>query len=273
MTRPHTIRGYWLNSRPSAFTLVELLVVMAIISMLMSILLPSLNKAREAGQRVCCLSNLRQLTLSWVMYTSDNEDRLCSPNTGWQYSGSCNWVADGPDFRDGDPQFSNAMDNPEGGTPKALEKGVLWPYVNSVPVYKCKSDRVKHLRSYAMSRTTGTYLRNMTDLSQPSEKMVFGELNTIPSFHWIVVDYWPIFRGAWQGDWRHPLAIWHGNGANFSFVDTHCEYLKWKDMRTVQWNTGKMSPEEAVAGTNVDFERMMKMLGYTYLGDGQSVIK
>ena len=51
-----------------AFTLIELLVVIAIIALLMAILMPTLRRAREQGQRAVCLSNLKQLTLAWIMY-------------------------------------------------------------------------------------------------------------------------------------------------------------------------------------------------------------
>ena len=70
--RPHGGVG---NGSP-AFTLVELLVVIGIIAIMIGILLPSLNRAREAAKRPHCLSPLHQIHTMLVMYANQNRGKV-----------------------------------------------------------------------------------------------------------------------------------------------------------------------------------------------------
>lgn len=71
-----------------AFTLVELLIVIAIISVLIAILLPALSAARVAAKRVACQSNLRQIGIAMQMYANEYKGYLPAPRGGVAWAGA-----------------------------------------------------------------------------------------------------------------------------------------------------------------------------------------
>src|SRR5210317_946950 len=119
--------------KQKGFTLIELLVVIAIIAILMAILLPALNRVKEQGKRAVCLSNLKQLSLAWILYADENDDILVNGaigysnrNMGWgNHTNEIAWV-DGLGTR-GDEESQQIE----------IMEGALWPYVKDLGMYKC----------------------------------------------------------------------------------------------------------------------------------------
>jgi prepilin-type N-terminal cleavage/methylation domain-containing protein len=95
----------FLKRKRTAFTLVELLVVIGIIAVLIALLMPALNKARREAQATVCLSNIRQWTVAWVMY--------CNENKGYSVSYTdVDWSATVPQLWEGKfgPYMSQSID-------------------------------------------------------------------------------------------------------------------------------------------------------------------
>ena len=241
---------------PHGFTLVELLVVIAVIAVLLAIFIPVTRAARERGQRAVCLSNLRQLTVAWIAYADDHDGWIVSANTFGvtrTRSGTPrvrDWV--GPAFAY--PESRSAlMENPE--------KGALWRYVQDMDVYRCPRGRTGHVITYSIfSAANGSDLEGVAmseedyrtanrrwdlpgnrvgnavlrwarlgDIMSPSpgERGVFIDHGQTPSGGFYV----PYFRPMW--DWGNAPPVHHSAGATLSMADGHVEYWKWKGRETV----------------------------------------
>lgn len=116
------------NARPArAFTLTELLIVIAIIALLVALILPAVSRTREMANRTQCLSNIGQLTKAWLMYAQDNKGRLCNSfnNPSWFTFASASTFAHGGQWIDMTP---------------FIPQGQLWPYLRDRRVYLCPDD-------------------------------------------------------------------------------------------------------------------------------------
>ena len=204
------------------FTLIELLVVVAVIAILMAILMPALRAAREQGQRAACLSNLRQLTLAWMMYADDNGGKIC---TAWAGNDPAAWVG-----RPGENDRWEAQ-------VQTVEAGVLFPYVKTINLYKCPTGVRGELVTYSIvgsmwgPRETHSgvpddrIFRNKEQIQRPGERIVFLDEGKWPGSPW----------GVWYDRpmWWDIPTVRHSNGTNWSFADGHSVYHKWVQKRTM----------------------------------------
>jgi prepilin-type N-terminal cleavage/methylation domain-containing protein len=198
------------QARASGFTLVELLVVIAVIAMLVAVVLPSMATSKDTGQSVMCLSNLRQLTAAWMTYTADNRGKLV-PNGDEisQPSGPTdpNALPGGslaqwcPGRQDLASQLSaaNLPDAANVGY-KWIELGLIYPYVGSVSAYHCPADtgntlyfgtKYPHVRSVSMNTwlspivpynnitTVESYYKD-SDLVRPGPSQIFVFMDESP---------------------------------------------------------------------------------------------
>ena len=255
------MRGYHFKINRTAFTLIELLVVIAIIAILAAMLLPSLAKAKSKAQGIQCLSNMRQLGLSWVMYVDDNQNRV-PPNNGDQGASYDNtWVSGWLTLDFGDNLGRPGKNNPDNTNVVYLMKSHLWPYHKSLGIWKCPADpslstegraRVPHVRTMSMNNWVGNYdvrsgavspwtagykvIKKITDMTDPPPAKTFVLLDERDDS--INDGYFVTEMNGF--DPRNPSALtivdfpasYHNGACGFNFADGHSEIKKWLDGRT-----------------------------------------
>ena len=137
--------------------MIELLVVIAIIAILMAVLMPAINRAREQGRRAVCLNHLRSLTLCWGMYADENDDRIVngeayySPTTAAEapvptsgpHAGERYWVGNdcASGFMTGEQCLLDTQID-------AIRAGALFPYAKAEKVYRCPTGVRGEMRTY-----------------------------------------------------------------------------------------------------------------------------
>lgn len=248
--KPYRVAG------KSGFSLVELLVVVAIIGVLSSILLPALAKAKARAQGIYCLNNTKQLTLAWVMYSDDHNGNL--PYNLGANSGAAartvnptasmerNWANNVLDWE-------LRSDNTNFAT--LLASG-LGPYTSgSAVIYRCPSDSVvsgvqqsvgwnSRVRSYSMNAMVGdagVFTQSGYNVNNP-DYLQFFKYSSIPrpSDIFVFLDEHPdsiddgyFLNSAEAPKWHDLPASYHDGAAAFSFADGHSEIHRWRRTSTM----------------------------------------
>jgi prepilin-type N-terminal cleavage/methylation domain-containing protein len=235
--------------RRKGFTLVELLVVIGIIALLIAILMPALQRARDQANRTQCMSNLHQLTTGWLQYATEHKFKIVSSNTGSPDLGD--WIG-------------------AGNTKQAMEVGLLWPYVKAYNVYRCPSDSGFHLWSYSISNFmcgedgggSLKVVRSLNQVKHSAETFVFTEENDMRSNSagynqnsFMVLPPTPGTALGQDGHWIDFPANFH-KGVTVSFVDGHAIYHPFSDPRT-----GKLNAPDQTTPNNADLAEYQRWSG------------
>lgn len=243
------------KGRGDGFTLIELIVVIAIITLLLSILMPALNKAKELGKQAVCLSHTRQLTLAWRLYADGYEGHIPQSDVD-KNSTTYGWVT---------KKASMSVDDKIA----SIEDGVLFPYTDFVRMYRCPSAKKDEFRSYSIvssmnatktaSNKQGSIYTNLAKITSSSDMIVFiceGAISKKDNSFSVIHN---------KAKWGDLPPLMHNDGTAVSFVDGHSESWVWQDRDTILLGKGKITGKEQSG--NPDLERVQRgvwgSLGYT----------
>ncbi|EIP98281.1 prepilin-type N-terminal cleavage/methylation domain-containing protein [Opitutaceae bacterium TAV1] len=198
--------------RLRAFTLIELLTVIAIIGILAAILIPTVGKVRESARAVQCASNLRQLQLANIVYANDHKGHYVPIAASDDMGRISHWYSELP--------FLEYL------SVKATERAKPIACPNAIP-----EEEGKLLRVYGMNATGTSHIDYRTqhglkrqfrveEVAMPSRTMAFAD-----GLDWQLLSSGALTYTGETGTKTHAVAYRHDGKANLVYYDGHTARL------------------------------------------------
>lgn len=225
------------NQRKQRFTLIELLVVIAIIAILASMLLPTLNKARESGKKASCINKMKQIYLGATLYADANYDYLPAI---YQTSPATYWFANIYYYINKTPSAS--MINSFINCPSSNRSGY-----ESCSIFDSYGPTVTAANLAAVTgRQGGWQLYYNAGTQKKISNILSGSVIVVEKIFYqkfgaraMPADYnlagYTNPPGCYSDSFGYPASFRHGNSGNFLFVDGHVTNYKIGKAFTNDW--------------------------------------
>jgi type II secretory pathway pseudopilin PulG len=280
------------------------LVVIAIIAILAAMLLPALAKAKQKASTAVCLSNQKQLTLSWIMYADDNQDLMVNMNNvasptqrPWRYQyATATGIANSLPVVPAQGSLG-VQDYIVLLSQQCVRQGALGQYLANPNVVHCPGDfrfQVSAGTSFpsaggftfcSLSGVTGLngqawpahptateILTKRSQIRNPTSKFVFVEENDPRGENW---GTWVMtVAGTVGNNWAGTTildspAVFHGVSSTFSWTDGHATSRRWlngaMNAYPASMNTSKYGSPPSAVSTQADVDFLVS--GYPFLGN------